>query len=794
MAYRLTSFYLKLYRIIEKNPRAFKIAVIIAFIVLGIYIRAIPALNYGLELHANDPWIEYWQANYTVNHGLLSWYTLTKNNPDTHLFWYPWGRDFTTSSYPGQPLWTAATYPLASIFGLSVKDWVVLQPLIFAVIAFIGIYLAAKELSDGNELAGVMALALYALVPAASDRNIVGFVEKEGLALGFIFFAIYFYSKLVKMLERNDVSPNKKMLYALLTGLMIAIVGWFWGGYVYVLGSFIAFLVLYPLFEPKKITDNFIKYNILVIVSSMIFVTISPKNLANLGFYPKLRISVGVIYLGALLLPVIFWLLYNKPRIFGLKKPVISPSIYLGVIIVLGIVGAAAIALDYIHLSPRYAWALGLHFVKAPPLVQSVEEHQPALAASGVYGVFRSWGTGFMPLFFASPLILAIIGGFYLLYRGRADRTYTAVAFFLAFYAYMNATYFEASAAAYGLIVAAVFAGYLLRKTFPSKESLLQKKKGRVSLKTKTEVSIIAGIIVLLLSVNLAMSGINLYEDHSKMIYSIMAAGAPISARNNAWYETLEFLEKNTSRDALIVAWWDYGYWISVGAHRHTVADGATLNSTQISILAKILTSTNETEMIQLLRKLKAPVNSTYLLTFDVFQFIPGQDGKSYTVIPVIPRRTGMIGLVDIPKSVWMIRIGGRNLGDYFYLYRIGRDTLLISPRFDDPDNLPVIYKIMVDGILYLNYLDKNRTYTFQWYTGSPMPLSPEYSTLKESMGINYEITVTNYKTLTFLDRPKMQYLKPYMVIAEPFQGLSTGGSVLMTVVVVYQVVFPSSS
>ncbi len=788
----------KLYRFTEKYEKIIKYSIIAALIILGIYIRALPAINYGLELHANDPWIEYWQANYTYYHGLGSWYTLSQQNPATHIFWYPWGRNFPLTSYPAQPLWSALTYPIASVFGLTIKDWVALQPLVFAFIAFITIYFAAKELMDGSELAGISAVLLYTLVPAASDRNIVGFVEKEGLALGFVFLAIYFYSKMIKSLYDKSVTENKRLLYTVLTGLSVAVVGWFWGGYVYVLGSIIAFLLVYPLFEPKKVDFYFLKYNLLLIASAIIFVALAPKNLQNLGFYPKFRLGVGVLLLGSLILPVLFALLYNHQKLLGRKKPLITPGLYLAVLIIIGIAGAAAISMGVVRISPRYAWAMGLHFVKAPPLVQSVEEHQPALAANGLLGILNSWGTGFPWLFFASPLILAILGAFYLLYKGRADRIYLGVAFLLAFYAYMNATYFEASAAAFGLLVAATFMGYLLEKTFPSKQSLALLKKGRVTLRTRSEVSIIAALIVFLVLVNLAQSGVNLYEQHNNMVYSIMAGGAPLAATTDAWYKAIDFMRHNMSRDAVVIAWWDYGYWISVAGHRASVADGATLNSTQISILARILTATNETEMLQLLRELHAPINNTYILTFDVFQFVPRNNGKSYTVTPIIPRPNGMIGLVDIPKSIWMIRIGGRDISKYFYLYRIGQRNLLISPRFDDPDNLPVIYKIMVDGILYLNYQDKNHTYTFQWFTGSVSSLGYEYKYLEQSMGIKYQVSVTNYKTLTFLDRPKMKYLKPYIVIAEPFyrNGHTLGGAngVLMDVIFIYKVVIPSSS
>ncbi len=790
-------FFARIYDYLNKHPQlknSISLIIVLVFLGLGIWLRSIPAFKYGLELHANDPWIEYWQANYTYHHGLGSWYTLTRSNPATHIFWYPWGRDFTLSSYPGQPIWSALTYPIGQAFGLSIKQWVALQPLIFAAFATLAVFFAVRELMDKSDLAGIAAVILYTLVPATSDRNIVGFVEKEGLAIPLIFLSIYFYSKLVKIINNREVGENWRLLYSFLTGLSIAAVGWFWGGYVYVLGSYVLFLVLYPLFAAKEINYNFIKYNLLVFAAAIALEVVSPKNLSNLGFYPRFRINVGVLYIAALILPIIFYLLYRKYKMFGFKRPLLTPTRYLALLIVVGLAGIAAISMDLIHISARYAWALGLRFIKAPPLVQSVEEHQPALAANGLIGVLSSWGTGFAWLFFVSPLVLALLGGFYLLYKGRADRIYAAIAFFIAFYAYMNATYFEAAASAYGVVVAATFTGYLLSKAFPSPRHVEMRRRGRVTLYTRSEYSWIALILIALVFVNLAQSGVSLYESHSRMVYSIMAGGAPLAATTDAWYKTLDYLQHNLSRDSVVVAWWDYGYWISVGGHRKSVADGATLNGTQISILGRILTTKNESELIELLKLLRAPANNTYILTFDVFQFIPSKDGKTYTVIPVIPRRSGMIGLVDIPKSIWMVRIGrGQSyMSQCFYLYKVGDKNLLISPRFDDPNNLPLIYKIMVDGILYLNYQDKNHTYTFVWYTGSVSSLSYEYKFLEDSMGIKYQVNVFQQKQLTFLDRPKMKYLKPEIVIAEPFKGLHTGQGVLVDVVFIYKVVFPS--
>jgi len=49
---------------------------------------------------------------------------------------------------------------------------------------------------------------------------------------------------------------------------------------------------------------------------------------------------------------------------------------------------------------------------------------------------------------------------------------------------------------------------------------------------------------------------------------SIASARSHTFAPSDAWMETLEWIETNTEEDAVIIAWWDYGYWIQREANR----------------------------------------------------------------------------------------------------------------------------------------------------------------------------------------------------------------------------------
>ena len=167
--------------IIEKKvwyKRAIVYTLLALITMLSIYVRALPGMKWGIELHGNDPWIAFWETKYVLENGLLSWWSLTPDNPDTHIFWYPIGRDFASTDYPGIALWTASTYPLAELFGLTLKEWLALQPLLFTALSTITIFFTLRELLNGSNIAGLVGSLLYAIVPATSDRTIVGFVEK----------------------------------------------------------------------------------------------------------------------------------------------------------------------------------------------------------------------------------------------------------------------------------------------------------------------------------------------------------------------------------------------------------------------------------------------------------------------------------------------------------------------------------------------------------------------------------------------------------------------------------------
>ncbi|ACL10465.1 Oligosaccharyl transferase subunit, putative [Desulfurococcus amylolyticus 1221n] len=801
----------KVYEYFIQHPRAAKtiMYILLALIlVYGVYVRFSPYWLNGFEFFEFDSYIEYWQAKYVYENGLLSWYTLTRDNPATHIFWYPWGRDIIYTSYPFLPIWTGTTYHLVEGLGLTLKEWGILQPLIFAAIGIILAYITGRELSNGNRIAGLIAALLIAILPAATERTVIGYIEKEGVAIVPLLLYIYFYSKLAKSINRDE-SSLRKALYTVLSGFFLAVVGWLWGGYVFILGTMVAFTILYPLLTRSGVTREFLIYQVGLIVLSMVFVMPSPANASNLGVYPFNPRELGTALLSTLILPVIYYLFNTEYKKLGFKKPLLTKGRYFILLVLLVIGGAVLITRGYIPIGGRLAWALGLRFIPATPLVESIAEHQSPLSSySTLVGMLHSWGV-YPWLFYASPLILSIIGALYFIYRGEPDKLYVSIAFLLAFYSYLNAAYMIAIAAYFGTLVMGVFIGRLFEYIMPTSQELIDRRKGRVRYRQTRGYRVIVLAILVLALINIGYAGYTDYASNTSMIYTLKAGVSGLPFYTDSWYKAVELM-RSLPNDSLVIAWWDYGYGISVDGGKASVADGSTLNETQIGIIGLIMSSINTSTSFELAGLFNPPLNNTYLMAID--SFIVSSDNTSVTIWPIMTG--GMPGTVDIPKSIWMIRIGNstvdrlRALGinisyvdttRFIYVYNF-QDTSIISPVFDSPNTLPLLYKMLMDGVMYWAELN-NKSYTFKWFTGSQGLLdSSTASRIKEVTGLDVKYYIQARSISSINTRPLANdtYIKPFRIIMEPFINpwtgqpvrISTpdgGNGILYSIIVFYQ-------
>jgi dolichyl-phosphooligosaccharide-protein glycotransferase len=81
---------------------------------------------------------------------------------------------------------------------------------------------------------------------------------------------------------------------------------------------------------------------------------------------------------------------------------------------------------------------------------------------------------------------------------------------------------------------------------------------------------------------------------------------------NDAWYTALTNIKEDSSENAIISSWWDFGHWFKAIADRKVTFDGASQNRPQAHWVGKILLTDNEDEAIAILRMLNCGANDAY--------------------------------------------------------------------------------------------------------------------------------------------------------------------------------------
>ena len=786
-------------------------------VALAILIRTAPYELNGFEFLEFDSYIEYWQAKYVYDHGPLAWYTLTRNNPDTHIFWYPWGRDFIYTSYPFLPMWIGTTYHIVERAGLELRQWAALQPVIFAAIATVMAYLAAVEVS-GKKPAGVLASLLYAILPAAVERSVMGYVEKEGVAAAFIFAFIYLYAK---GLKAAYTARKGWIKYTIPAALSLSMVGWLWGGYIFLLGLVALYAALVPILCREHFTKEIALLNSTLVAFSLLFVTPSPSVSGTMGIFPFSAKGFGWAFLAITILPIAFYYLKTEYRKLGFKKPVLTTTRYFIILLGLFVAGLVLITMGVLPVGGRLAWALGLRFVGVHPLVESIAEHQSPLAnENAIVGMLHSWGAYFEEIAKTSRYLaialgimylfsVSIAGILYLLYKGTPEKVFVGVAFAVALYSYLNAVYMIGAASYFGVLVISTLVSLIASYAFPYAKTLLAKHKparrkaprarpvARVSTSTRVFTMLLLAVIVL----EMASTASTDYYLNANRVYTFKAGLSNLNyVVTDSWYKAVEAL-RSTPEGSVVISWWDYGYGISVLGERASVADGSTLNATQIGIIGLIMWSNTAEEAARLAKLLAVKPGNAYLMVIE--GVLVSEQEDRVVMFPII---TGVMpGIVDWPKSIWMFRIGNATVDDlrraglnldylnsaeYFRAYGIqeqqGVRVLYISPAMTRSNTTPLVYKLVIDAAMYWAEEVKGKKCEFYWFTGDEQVMSPMDSirlSIKKYIGIDVEklVLISGFEALTERPLKNDTILQPYAVIVEPFRDPRTGEPVNST-------------
>jgi asparagine N-glycosylation enzyme membrane subunit Stt3 len=540
-----------------------------------------------------------------------SYYIINNSLPEIDaLRYYPTG--FQTNRELLAPSYTIALYyKILQFFSssLSATDVAIIYPVISAVIAMIFFFLFVRNLFN-QKIAFVSSLIL-AFLPGFLLRTSAGFVDKESVAMAFIFGFLYFISKALK----QEKMP-KFIIYSILSGIFLVGSAWSWGGANIVLIPLGIAFVLSIFFNISK-RKHSILYLILTL-SALSFSLISPRY--GLGF-DVLQNYIFILFPISLLLNIYYYEIYPKISKYLIKyKPKDLPEHFY--ILLIGIIMLLIITPLYPGLG-FYQKVISFQTQFLNPMggdafSRSVSENQEPYfySSSGV-----DWWSGLNYVFFAM-----MIGSFFLFYnmlkqfpkyklvysiiyilivlififsRFSDSQEYASFnAFFNArifglelhyvvlsifliytlYFVYKNLNkvnefsqikmeylwlfiwFFLSIVVARGAVrlifivcpVAAILSGYAFEA--------LSKQLGKVTKSEKISYAVIIAVFALLIFFNF-----NISYNSNKNFYSSVT---------HEWNEATDWMLANTTEDSVFTHWWDYGYWVQGMGNRTTTLDG----------------------------------------------------------------------------------------------------------------------------------------------------------------------------------------------------------------------------
>jgi len=628
--------------------------VLVSVFVIAILMRIFPA-KYGFYLNEFDPYYDYKAANFIVTSFDQSWNAGQGGLPGLmHYFswtdyttWFPEGRAVAATSQDGLQFAGALSYIFfRGVFGLqlSLYNYLVLFPAFIGSVTAIVFYLFVKRIA--GEVGGLFAALMIAVSPPLIERGNLGWFKSEPLAIFLFVCAGYLFLTLLD----SPLSIRQKVLRSVFAGLLAGYANTAWGGGLYFSIAFGLFFVIMPFlnFEVSSLSVVGLLFTAGDIFGSAIF----PRPGTGIVTNPAGFALIG----GTIFLVVAQWM-----------RTWVRPAEYrwtmVKVLMGFALIGLAVLSFGLLSsVSRRYLSAILPWTRSGDPLVQSVAEH--FIPTGGDY--------------FSSYLLLLFLGifGAYVAFKRKSPAIGFALVIGLSSL-YISAAFSRLlvySSIALVILGGIGFAEVVFAILKPSAPSLVKRKP---TYTTQTEMRAVYSITLIALLAfpatifwipnPVTCTGASVVCDQSPADYGVTIAngGTVFShAEISDWLQALNWIHNNTPTNAVIISWWDYGYWVNVMANRTTVADNATLNETRIAEIGNMFMQNTTAGAATALRM--GHGQPTYVLLF-----ITGSEisigGVNYYVLQ-LPAGGGFTpGGGDESKKQWFIRIGGLNENQYLW-------------------------------------------------------------------------------------------------------------------------------
>ena len=548
--------------------------IIICFIAFAV--RILP-LKWGAYLSEFDSFWHWYVADHIIKNG-TSW--IFSNSWIDNRTWFPWGRPVASTTPMGLPLTAVVFYIFIQSLGLNVSlmDVTIYFPPFMAMLTVLALYFFGKEF--GGQETGLLAALFLALNSAYISRTSLGFFKHESVGVFAIVLCSLFFVKAI-----NPHNTLKRcLLYSILSGLFLAYLTISWGAFYYMFGLIPLYLIIAVIVrrESSRLTLAYLLTMGIGILLSLPFPRPGLATITTFGIIPVLG-GFAVLTIHEAVKHINFR--YSAgflPRIFiVILAIIISATLYFS--------GAVA------PITGKFLAVVNPQFRAESPIIESVAEHQ-----------MNTWATFYNS--FGIILFLLPLGLYFAFKRGDYKALYLILFGLTSLYA-------AASFIRLNLILApaaCLLAAYGIIETL--KPIVERVKLGKISTKKKILATIDLRVLIFIVIIFTATLIPTFYRaiEYAYTPVTIASASVPIREYREDWFDALHWIDKNIPKGAPVICWWDYGYWVAIYGNSTSVADNATLNTTQIAHIGQILLS-NETRALNLSKKY---FNSTYILVF----------------------------------------------------------------------------------------------------------------------------------------------------------------------------------
>jgi dolichyl-diphosphooligosaccharide--protein glycosyltransferase len=477
-------------------------------------------------------------------------------------------------------------------------------------------YFMGKDL--GGRSVGLLAAFFLSISEAHIARTFIGFFDNENIGLFSIIVASLCF---VRSIDREK-GLREQIAYAVVSGLSVGYLFSSWGAARFLVGLLTMFILTAVALRRYR-REHLISYGITVGLGFFIAI-----------FVPKLGLNYLTSVENALAILLIFVL-----GTYEVVKDKIETGrllTYIGVLFVVVFVGLFALqSMGIIEpLGGKFWRVIDPRQGLQNALYQSVAEHR----RPGWLSFYSNFGLS---------LILGLFATFISLTDLNDKRLYAALFF-------ITGIYFAGSMSRLNLLLslpASLMAGFGLTEVVSPFMQITQMEVGgrrrrqrRAPLPVGKELSIVFILFIFVGTLPIVWSSVESSSRPTSMATS--QVGVQIEGEYPTdWLQALAWMNDNLPDDAIVVSWWDHGYWIESVANKTTLADGATRKRRQINNIALIMMS-NYTESLSILED----YNATHIVVFQV-----GYDPEQPYEFP------------GSYNGIWgrMVEIAGLNITDY---------------------------------------------------------------------------------------------------------------------------------